>query len=150
MSGYLLDTNVISMLSPSRADAPAGFLAWLDERDAEDQLFLSVVTIHEIEKGIGLLESRKVEAKARALRLWLSGLVSTYDDRILPIDAAVASLSGRLEAAASSAGYAPGMADALIAGTASAHELTLVTRNLRHFEPFGIALLAPENCRPGS
>lgn len=146
MSGYLLDTNVISMLSPSRPAAPDGFIRWLEEADAQDMIFLSVVTVHEIEKGIGLLERKGAAARGTALRLWLSGLVSTYDDRILPIDAAVSGMSGRLEAIAVAAGHGPGMADALIAGTAKAHDLIVVTRNLKHFEPFDVGLLAPEAC----
>lgn len=140
MSGYLLDTNVVSLLSPSQGEASAGFLAWLDAADAA--LFLSVVTIHEIERGIGLLERKGAAAKARDLRLWIDGLFAAYADRVLPIDMAVAAISGRLEAEAKAAGHSPGMADALIAGTAKAHDLTVVTQNLRHFAPFGVAHMA--------
>ncbi len=57
MSGFLLDTNVVSMLSPSRAEASERFLDWLEHADGEGRVFLSVVTIHEIEKGIALLDS---------------------------------------------------------------------------------------------
>ncbi len=64
MSGFLLDTNVISMLSPSRVEAPNTFLEWLERADAEGRVFLSVVTIHEIEKGIALLDSKGATAKA--------------------------------------------------------------------------------------
>jgi len=101
-----------------------------------------VVTVHEIERGITLLHRRGATAKARDLRHWMEGLVSTYQDRILPIDAAVSTISGRLEAEAVSNGYNSGMADALIAGTAKAHALTVVTLNLRHFAPFGIDHMA--------
>jgi len=142
LTGYLLDTNVVSLLSPSRARTAAGFLAWLDETEKTGEFFLSVVTVHEIERGITLLERRGATAKASDLRRWLSGLVSVYEDRILPIDASVSALSGKLEAEAISAGHSPGMADALIAGTAKAHDLTVVTLNLRHFEPFGIGLMS--------
>lgn len=72
----------------------------------------------------------------------MDGLLSTYEDRILPIDAAVSAFSGELEAEAIAAGHSPGMADALIAGTAKAHNLTVATLNLRHFEPFGISLMS--------
>lgn len=144
MSGYLLDTNVISLLSPSRSESSAAFVAWLDAADADRQIFLSAVTVHEIEKGIELLERKGASAKAGNLRLWISGLQFTYEDRILPIDAAVSTISGRLEAHAIAAGHNPGMADALIAGTAKAHSLTVVTLNRRHFEPFGIPLQSPD------
>jgi hypothetical protein len=141
LTGYLLDTNVVSLLSPSGAAAP-GLIAWLDGAEAENEFFLSVVTVHEIERGILLLERKGATAKAAGLRLWMDGLLATYGDRILPIDAAVSALSGKLEAEAIAAGHNPGMADALIAGTAKARALTVVTRNRRHFEPFGVDLMA--------
>src|SRR5690606_713448 len=138
LKGYMLDTNVVSLLSPSQGGASPAFLSWLDEADTSSGLFLSVVTVHEIERGIALLDHKGATAKARDLRRWLDGLVSTYEDRILPIDAAVSAVSGQLEAIAVSAGHNPGMADALIAGTAKAHDLTVVTFNLRHFGQFGL------------
>ncbi|MDR3438104.1 PIN domain-containing protein [Telmatospirillum sp.] len=144
MSGYLLDTNVISMLSPSRASASSAFLAWLELKDAEDRIFLSVVTIHEIEKGIALLDHRGAVAKAGGLKVWLAGLVATYDDKILGIDATAASIGGQLEAAAITAGHAPGMADAAIAGIAKAHNLIVITDNIKHFLPFGVAVSSPD------
>jgi len=142
LSGYLLDTNVVSLLSPSKGEVSSTFLAWLDDADAKGELFLSVVTVHEIERGITLLDRRGATAKTRDLRHWMDGLVSTYEDRILPIDAVVSAISGGLEAEAVSNGYNSGMADALIAGTAKAHALTVVTLNLRHFVPFAIDHMA--------
>ena len=144
MKGYLLDTNVISMLPPARAEASARFLAWLERMDAEGKVFLSVVTVHEIEKGIALLDHKGASAKAAALRGWLAGLVSTYDDKIIGVDAAAAACGGRLEARAIAAGDDPGMADATIAGIAQAHELVIVTRNTRHFRAFGVPAAAPD------
>lgn len=142
MTAYLLDTNVVSLLSPSRAESATKLIAWLDKAEETADFFLSVVTVHEIERGIILLERKGATAKASGLRQWMDGLFSTYEDRILPIDAAVSALSGKLEAVAIAAGHSPGMADALIAGTAKAHDLTVVTLNLKHFEPFGIVLMA--------
>lgn len=143
MRGFLLDTNVISMLAPSTSEAEAEFLAWLDRMDADGRLFLSVVSIHEIEKGIALLDQKGASAKAGSLKAWLSGLVSTYDDKIIGVDAEAAAIGGRLEAKALAAGHDPGMADAAIAGTAAAHQLVIVTRNTKHFLPFGVAVLSP-------
>ncbi len=139
MSGFLLDTNVISMLSPSRADASAQFLDWLERMDSEGRIFLSVVAIHEIEKGIALLEHKGATAKAAGLKVWLAGLVATYDDKILPLNAAAAALAGRLEAKAIAAGHDPGMADAAVAGIAKALDLLIVSQNTKHFLPFGVS-----------
>lgn len=144
MSGFLLDTNVVSMLAPSKSEASADFLTWLDRKDEDGRLFLSVVSIHEIEKGIALLDYKGATAKGASLKAWLNGLVSTYDDKIIGFDAQAAAIGGRLEAKAIAAGHDPGMADAVIAGTAAAHELVIVTRNTKHFLPFGIAVLSPD------
>lgn len=144
MRGFLLDTNVISMLSPSRDDVSLAFLQWLGDRDGEGRIFLSVISIHEIEKGIALLDHKGATAKARALRIWNTGLVATYDDRILPFDAEAAAMGGKLEAKATAAGHDPGMADAAIAGIAQAHELVIVTTNTRHFLPFDVPFSVPD------
>ncbi|MGO9641936.1 MAG: type II toxin-antitoxin system VapC family toxin [Candidatus Acidiferrales bacterium] len=144
MNGFRLDTDVISMLSPARAEAPVRFLEWLERMDGDGRLFLSVVTIHEIEKGIALLEHRGAAAKAAGLKVWLKGLAATYDDKIIPVDASAAALAGQLEAKAISAGHNPGMADAIVAGIAKTHDLVIVTRNTKHFQPFGAEMLSPD------
>lgn len=144
MSAFLLDTNVVSMLSPSSPGAPSDFLDWLEQMDNEGRIFLSVVTVHEIEKGIALLDSKGATAKAAGLRAWLNGLIAGYGDKILGLDAEAAAVSGKLEASAIATGHAPGMADAVIAGIAQAHELTVITRNVRHFLPFRGRVSAPE------
>jgi predicted nucleic acid-binding protein len=144
LTGFLIDTNVVSMLAPSKLEAPADFLQWLDRQDTDGKIFLSVVTIHEIQKGISLLEHKGATAKASALTAWLNGLISAYDDKILAFDAQGAEAAGRLEAKALSAGHDPGMADAVIAGTALAHNLVVITRNFKDFSPFGISVLSPD------
>ncbi|MCK5931650.1 MAG: type II toxin-antitoxin system VapC family toxin [Fulvimarina manganoxydans] len=143
MNGFLLDTDVISMLAPGRTDLSAEANAWLEKADQEGRLFLSVVSIHEIEKGIERLNRRGATAKAASLSGWVSGLVKGFDDTILSVDLETAQLGGRLEAEAISAGNAPGMADALIAGTAKAHDLIVVTRNARHFRIFSVEVTSP-------
>lgn len=132
------------MLAPSRTGASADFLKWLDRMDGDGRLFLSVVSVHEIEKGIVLLGHKGATAKAASLKAWLNGLIATYDDKIISFDAQAAAIGGRLEAKALAAGHDPGMADAVIAGIAAAHELTIVTRNTKHFLPFGVAVLSPD------
>lgn len=144
MKGFLIDTNVISMLAPSRAEAPSAFLDWLDREDREGRIFLSVVTVHEIEKGVALLEHKGATAKAAALNAWLSGLLAAYDDKIIGFDASAAALAGRLEADAIASGHDPGMADAMIAGIAKAYDLRIVTLNVRHFQAFDADVVSPE------
>lgn len=112
--------------------------------DGEGRIFLSAVTIQEIEKGIALLEHKRAAAKAASLRVWLSGLITTYDDKILGLDASAAAFAGQLEAKAISSGHNPGMADAIIAGIAKAHDLVIVTYNTKHFLPFGITVSSPD------
>jgi len=144
LSGFLLDTHVISMLAPSRAQASAPFLDWLERMDGEGRVCLSVVAIHEIEKGIALLEHRGATAKAAGLKVWLAGLVAAYDDKIITIDAAAAARAGQLEAKAIAAGQDPGMADALIAGVALAQDLVIITHNTKRFLPFGVGVATPD------
>jgi predicted nucleic acid-binding protein len=148
VSGYLLDTNVISMFSPSRATATPEFADWLEEQEQLSAVYLSAVTVHEIEKGVHLLETRGAKAKAAGIELFLQGLIAGYGDRILPVDADVAREGGKLEARAIAAGHNPGTGDAKIAGTASVHLLTVITANLKHFRPFGIKVLSPEQVAP--
>ncbi len=143
MRGFLLDTDVVSMLSPARRRASPGFLEWLERVDGEGRVFLSVVAIHEIEKGIALLEHKGAKTKADGLRVWLAGLAAAYDNKIMPIDADAAALAGQLEAKALCAGYDPGMADAAIAGIAKARDLMVITLDTKHFLPLGIAVAIP-------
>ena len=130
------------MVSPSQTGASSLFLDWLERADAEGRIHLSVVTVHEIEKGISKLEMKGAVAKAAKLRDWLSGLVASFGDKILHLDVHAASLSGRLESRAMGGGHDPGMADALIAAS---HGLAVVTRNTKHFRPFGISVLSPDD-----
>ncbi|WP_018237556.1 type II toxin-antitoxin system VapC family toxin [Ensifer sp. BR816] len=148
MTGYLLDTNAISMFSPSRATATPEFADWLEEQEQVSAVYLSAVTVHELEKGLRLLEARGARAKAAGIALFLQGLIAGYGDRILPVDADVAREGGKLEARAIAAGHNPGASDAMIAGTASFHRLTVITANLKHFHPFGIKVKSPVQVAP--
>jgi predicted nucleic acid-binding protein len=143
VSGFLLDTNVISLLAPARNEASAVFIAWLEKHERNDGFYLSAITVHEIEKGINLLRSRGARARAELFEAWLAGLANAYGDRILPFDTTVARCSGELEAMAMSAGINSGAMDAMIAGTAKAHGLTVLTRNLKDFQAFGVAVVSP-------
>ncbi|MGR3632070.1 MAG: type II toxin-antitoxin system VapC family toxin [Limimaricola soesokkakensis] len=131
---YLLDTNVISAVRRSgRAPAVA---AWL-RTQPEEALFLSAVTLGEIERGIARQEGRDL-GFAADLRDWLDRTARLFSDRILPFGAEEARIWGRL-----SAGIGHGGADLMIAATALAHGATVVTGNVSDFEPTGVAILDP-------
>jgi predicted nucleic acid-binding protein len=137
---YLVDTNVISARAPSRVSLP-DLAAWMDSHSAE--LFLSTVTIAEIEDGIAKAQREGATRKARDLTAWLETVLHLYAARILPFDLAAARLAGSLSDRARGQGHAPGFADIIIAATAQRHGLTILTRNLRHFEPLGAPVHDP-------
>ena len=130
----LLDTVVLSELRKTRPSAKV--LAWL-QKQQPDQLFISVVSLGEIERGI--VKARKTQAEfANRLTDWLEDLVLLYSDRILPVSALIARRWGRLSAELGHDG-----ADLLIAATALDHSLTVATRNVRHFAPSGAGVVNP-------
>ncbi len=108
----MLNTNVVRC-SRLRRPVLGGVLEWLERMDGEGRI-LSVVAIHEIEKGIALLEYKGATAKAAGLNLARRAR-SAYDDKIIASTSPLA-LAGQLEAKTISAGHSPGMADAIIAG----------------------------------
>ncbi|MBI3515913.1 MAG: type II toxin-antitoxin system VapC family toxin [Proteobacteria bacterium] len=138
---YLVDTNVISVGAPSRARAAIDLVAWMDEHSAE--LYLSTVTVAEIEDGIAKARREKATRKAADLTAWLETLLHLYSDRILAFDVAAARIAGALSDVARSSGRTAGFADIAIAATAKAHGLVILTRNARHFVPLGVPTLNP-------
>ncbi len=137
---YLVDTNVISAAA-SRKTAPPDLLAWMDAHS--NALFLSAITIAEIEDGIAKLQREGARRKAAELSAWLEILLHLYTTRILAFDVQVARIAGALSDVARSAGIAPGFADIAIGATARHHGLKILTRNLRHFAPLGIPTQDP-------
>jgi predicted nucleic acid-binding protein len=137
---YLVDTNVISARAPPRVPLP-DLAAWMDTHSAD--LFLSTVTVAEIEDGIANAQREGATRKARDLTAWLETVLHLYAARILPFALATARLAGCLSDRARGQGHAPGFADIIIAATAQHHGLTVLTRNLRHFEPLGVAVHDP-------
>jgi predicted nucleic acid-binding protein len=131
---YLLDTVVLSELRKKQRDA--GVVGWISGQRPAD-LFLSVVTIGEIERGIALQTARD-PVFAAALATWLDKVLALYADRILPFDLRSARRWGRLSAATGNSA-----ADLLIAATALEHGLIVVTRNVVHFEPTGVTTVNP-------
>lgn len=138
MTGFLLDTNIISELIKPRPEPKV--VTWVDSTD-ETLLFLSVLTLGEIRKGIAALEkaSRRV-----ALEAWLeTRLRPRFSGRILPIDEAVADRWGVLAAAAAARGAPLPVIDGLLAATALQYNLTLVTRNARGAPGTGALVFNP-------
>ncbi len=129
---YLIDTCVVS---EARRRAPAA-VAWLRAAQSET-LFLSVITVGEIMKGI-MIKVRTDPPQAAAMLRWLDELRLVYASRILPIDDAVATGWGRLMAQRSRP-----MADALIAATARVHNKVVVTRNVADFADMGVDVIDP-------
>ena len=131
---FLLDTDVLSALR--RRERNPETVRWVANQRTAD-LYISVVTVGEIERGITQQERRN-PSFARALALWLGRVMSWYSRRILPVDTATARRWGQL-----SANLGHDSADLLIAATALEHGLTVVTRNVRHFDPTGVSVLNP-------
>jgi predicted nucleic acid-binding protein len=138
---YLVDTNINSSGAPSRARPATDLIRWMDERSAE--LYLSSVTVAEIEAGIAKVRRCEAARKAADLTAWLEAVIHLYGDRILAFDVAAARAAGTLLDFASRKGFAPQLADIYIAATALCHHLTVLTRNTRHFEPLGITTANP-------
>ncbi len=143
---YLLDTDVISALAPTKKQRPGALVDWLDE--ASNGLYLSVVTAAEIRAGIAKASREGASRKAAALNMWWDAVEHLYGDRILPFDLRSATIAGKLIDAARGAGHAPGFADVAIAATAAANGLTILTRNRKHFDPFGGLTLNPFDALP--
>lgn len=140
MSGHLLDTNVVTELT--KAVPAAGVVAFLSEHD---DLWLSSVVLHELEFGLQLLAQGP---HREALRRTLGELTSEFGERILPLDRNEAEWAARLRAQARLAGYSPTTCDALLAGTAKAHDLAIATRNVRGFDGLDVAVTDPWDRAP--
>lgn len=134
---FLLDTNVIS--EPKRSRPDAGVIGWLGAQLLSD-LHVSALTVGELRRGIVRLEPGR---RRDDLDFWLADLILQYDERILPVDLDVAERWASLAEANRAAGRASEMTDELIAATAHVHGMTVVTRNLRHFESGGCRVLSP-------
>ena len=140
--GYLLDTSVISEIAPGRqTQLTQAVTDWFTAHDG--QLFLPTIAVAELAQGIAKLNRSGGDERARRLDLWLTGLIEGFGERILALDSATAKLAGQMSDAAIAIGRHPGFADIAIAATAQHHGLTLLTRNLKHFQPLGVACADP-------
>ncbi len=136
MSGFLIDTNVISEVMKPRPDK--GVLAFLAEQSSPA---VSTITIHELTFGIERLEAGSQRQKA--LRQFVDEFLETFARNILPATESVARLAGVLRAKALKSGHTAGLADVLIAATAFTHGLTVATRNISDFEKLGVPTFDP-------
>ena len=132
---YLLDTNVISELRKGKRCDPR--LAEWFAGVAEYDIFLSVLTIGELRKGIERIQ-RRDQKSASALNRWLGRLIDSFQDKILPVDRAIAEEWGRMNVP----DPLP-VIDSLLAATAKHHDLEVVTRNVKDIAPTGVNCLNP-------
>jgi hypothetical protein len=138
---YLVDTNVISVTAPTTAARRPELIKWMDLHSPD--LFLSAVTIAELTDGIAKAKPQGAKRKASDLSAWLRTVLHLYGDRVLPFDSPTAEIAGVLSDLARGRGYSPGFADIAIAATAHRHDLTILSRNERHFAPMDIVVVDP-------
>ncbi len=135
MSHYLLDTNVISELT--RHSPALQVVRFLNE---QDDLWLSSIVIYELEYGLRLLPKGRRRSRLSEMQ---SGILSAYENRILPLDTRGAEWAAHFRAESRRIGRPLDLGDALIAGTAKAHALSLATRNVTDFENLDIDVINP-------
>ncbi len=137
---YLIDTNVISELR-KKQKANKGMLSFIRQAvNEQKQAFISVVTVGELRRGVDLIRHRGDTRQSNLLEKWLVKILDDYEDKILDIDIDVAQLWGRL--------LVPNPENAIdkqIAATALIYDLTVVTRNEKHFRKFGLNVVNPFN-----
>ena len=143
---YLVDTNVLSVGAPGRRERSAELVNWMNARS--DELFVSTVTIAEVSDGIAKLNRTGASARATRITDWLNLVLHLYSDRVIPFDITAARQAGLLMDSARAMGHSPGFADLAIAATAASRDLTVLTRNLRHFAPLGIQATNPFETLP--
>ena len=141
MIQYLIDTNVLSAGAPGGTGYTRELTQWMLRHTR--RLYMSVVTLAEINQGIAKARRRGATRKASSLGEWAELILLLYGDKILPINLDVARLTGMLSDLASAKGHSPGFADAALAATASVHGMMVLTRNVRHFEVLGMPIWDP-------
>lgn len=140
MSGFLLDTNVISEFARPDNKPDQRVKQWLEAADA-DSLYASVLTFGEVRRGIEKLPPSK---RRTLLETWLEkDLHEWFENRLLIIDEAIANRWGLLAAAAQRVGTPLAIIDGLLSATALEHNLTVVTRNSADFASAGVPVLNP-------
>jgi toxin FitB len=143
---FLLDTSVLNALLPRSAGPLSETEAWFITH--QHRCFLSPIVIAEISSGIAKLRREGGAVRAGLYDRWLHSLATDFSDRILPFDLSVARRTGELIDEAVSKGWSRGFPDIAIAATASVHQLMVLTRNLKHFAAFDIAVADPFSAPP--
>ena len=135
MSGFLLDTNVVSeLVKPAPEPRVIAFLT------SQTDLWLSTIVLHELDFGLNLLPRGHRRDRLSSV---LSTFLSEYSDQIIPVDRREAEQAAAMRAQARRLGRALYLADALKAGTAKAHDLSLATRNVMDFNDLGVEVTNP-------
>ncbi len=138
---FLVDTNVISAAAPARRAASLDVISWMDRKT--EALFVSVITIAEIEDGIAKARRLGAHRKPSHLTWWLEALLNLYGHRVLPFDVPAARFAGTLADSARRDGFNCGFPDLAIAATAHVHGMTVLTRNIRHFGRLPVPAIDP-------
>lgn len=136
---FLVDTNVISALAPSKQEKSVILVEWLDK--ASPQLFMSVISAAEIKSGIAKADREGSTTKAQRLNEWWDSIEYLYAQKLLAFDLKCAHAAGQILDSARA--HDPGFEDIAIAATAKVHGLTVLTRNIRHFTPLGVQTIDP-------
>ena len=135
MNGFLLDTNVVSELT--RTEPDTNVIAFLSQHH---DLWLSAIVAHELEFGLQLLPDGQ---RRDLLSAAMAAIITEYEDRILPVDRKVAERAAAFRAQAHRGGRMLDLGDALIAGTARAHDLSVATRNIADFSGLDVRVINP-------
>jgi toxin FitB len=145
MMAYLLDTNVVSMLDPRRHVQAPALIDWLDRNGA--RLFLSVMTITEMDSGVLKLRREGKTERADEIAGLVTSILTDFGDRVLPMDVETARHLARLGAETFQQPVA--LPDLIIAATASRHGLTVLTHNLKDFGRLSVTAMDPFAGLPG-
>ena len=142
---YLIDTNVISE-ARKRERANPGVLSFLRGAAARDEaLYLSAITVGELRRGVELIRHRGDEPQARLLERWMGNVLRDYENQVLVFDADAAQVWGHLRVP-----HPEHELDKQIAAIALVHDLTVVTRNAKHFRASGVKVLDPFSGQVGA
>ena len=141
---FLIDTNVISEIRKGKR-TNRGVRAFFTQAEVDaSPLYLSVVTVAELRRGVDLIRHRGDHPQASALEAWMATILSGYASNILPVDIETAQMWGHLRVPDPAHAL-----DHLIAATALINDLTVVTRNVADFAPAGVRVLDPWQQPPG-
>ena len=143
---YVLDTNILSHTAPTKTRPAPDLAAWL--RRNGGYCYISAVTVAEIGYGAAWLVHRRASRKAADLQAWLRAILAFHRDRILPVDEIVALRAGELMARARANGVEIDMEDAMIGAAADLRGMIVLTDNVKHFAPIGVAFIDPFDTLP--